>query len=210
MREVFLIMILFVLSSCDGQNKKNLSSDKIDTLNNPLKKDTMERFNLYKYKNLPTDDMGFYKMTNGDLVQLIEKSDKHGYAERINLNGSSLGVYKEYDMSNILIKTGDFFYQTNVGKWKEFNEKGNLIKEIDYEKPYKFAINDLIEKIKKEYQINLEDKSEGSAAGRTLKDGVFYYEVFLKYKTGEQKMEYLLIDGTTGKTVLKSDYHVIK
>jgi len=41
-------------------------------------------------------------------------------------------------------------------------------------KIYKFSIKNLIEKIKKEYRVDLEDKREGASAGRRGENGIFY------------------------------------
>jgi hypothetical protein len=216
MKHLILIAFLLSLSSCDGQNKKKPIQKTTAVKNKTphiIKEDTMEYFNIDKYKDWEidsdfssSDDHKFLKKRN-ERVEINFLSD--GIQVRLRNFNSPYEKIKGYSNSTkFLVAEGLDFYGSPIDKTIQYNEKHQIVKEIDYETPYKFTIEDLIEKIKKEYKVDLGDKSEGSAAGRTSKDGVFYYEVFLRHKTGEQKMEYLLIDGTTGKTVLKSDFHV--
>jgi hypothetical protein len=91
--------------------------------------------------------------------------------------------------------------------YKKYDETGKLIKETDWNAPYKFSIKELIEKIKKEYNIDLEDKTQGGSVGRRGdKAGKLYYEVSLSSKENNLKRDYILIDGNTGKTVFTSYY----
>lgn len=223
MREVFLIIILLVLTGCEDQNKEKSIHKSITVKNkipHSIKNDTMEYFNENEYidwqqdpehcsSQFPCEENNKFLMKANERVNIFTDTKTFIQVDKSNkINPYKIIKVYSFKSKNLLNISKDF-YSFPVS-YQKYDENGKLIEEKDYNKPYEFSIKDLVEKIKKEYQINLEDKSEGSAAGRTLKDGVFYYEVFLKYKTGEQKMEYLLIDGTTGKTVLKSDYYVIK
>jgi len=220
MKHLILIAFLLSMSSCEGQNKKK-PVQKTTTVKNKtphlIKKDTMEYYNKNEYKDWKIDPEHCSLFPCADNDKFIMKGD-----ERINIftdekrfiqveRSSIINPYKivkVYSFKNKqLLNLSKDFYSSPVS-YEKYDEKGKIVEVKNYNEPYKFTIEDLIEKIKKEYKVDLGDKSEGSAAGRTSKDGVFYYEVFLRHKTGEQKMEYLLVDGTTGKTVLKSDFHV--
>ena len=110
-----------------------------------------------------------------------------------------------------LLIQGKEFYQMNIGIDKVYNENGECIKEIDWDKPYKFSIKDLIEKIQKEYHINLENKREGASVRRfeyEKLDNKPFYEVSIKSKENELKRDYILIDGKTGKTLFESFYYM--
>lgn len=200
-----------MVSNCDGQKKEKQIGNTITSKNrirHSIKKDTMEYFNKDQYKNLPTNDMGFYLLRNGDLVQVIDKTENHGYAERIHKKNSPFGYYKEYNKVNALKKTGEFFYMLNINIWKEYNESGKLIEEINYEEFYKFSIKDLIEKIKKDNHVDLEDMAEGGSVSRNGENGNIYYEVNLTSKKDPQKIDYILIDGVTGETKFKTYYYM--
>ncbi|WP_165605766.1 hypothetical protein [Flavivirga aquatica] len=46
--------------------------------------------------------------------------------------------------------TGEFFPNDfEKGIWKEYDEEGNLIKETDYDAPYKYTWEDILSFIKK-------------------------------------------------------------
>ena len=202
MRYILLLSLFLITNGCNGQEKTN----------NPSKKDTMEYFNIDQYKDWENDDdysssdhHKFYKKAN-ERVEITIYDDAITVRKKY-INTPFVSIKSFYP--NSMIKySGNDFYATHIGTWQEFDSKGNLIKETDYDKTYKFSIKDLIEKIKKEYKVNLEDKQEGASAGRREKNTIFYYEVSLKSKEAPLKMDYILIDGNTGKTLFKSYYYI--
>jgi hypothetical protein len=202
MRNIPLIILFLIINGCNGQEK-----------NNNLKNDKMTHFDISQYKNWEIDA----DYSSSDSHRFLKKRDErveiyfHSSGIQIRLKSVNHPYEKIYGYSNTtksLIEQGTEFYKIPIGKNIQYDEKGDVIKEIDYEKPYKFSIKDLIEKIKKEYGVDLEDRREGASAGRRGKDGVFYYEVNLQSKTEPLKRDYILIDGNTGETLFKSYFYM--
>lgn len=210
MKYILLIIFLFSLSSCDGQKKMTIKTK--DKAQNSIKKDTMKQIILDKYKDWEldtnyssTDNHKFYKKLN-DRVEITI------YDDAITETKKSIIEPYVFVMSfypnNIIKYSGKDFYSTHIEIWKKYDEAGKLIEETNYETPFKFTIKELIEKIKKEYHVNLGDKSQGGNVGRNGENGNFYYEVELASKENPQMINYILIDGVTGETKFKTHYYM--
>ncbi|SUJ04707.1 Uncharacterised protein [Sphingobacterium spiritivorum] len=217
MKPILLILFLLSLSNSEGQNKKTMSSIKVikkNTINNSVKNDTIKYFNIDKYKDWELDNS---YTTSTDKRKFLKKRN-----ERIEINFLSDGIQvrlRKFDSpyekiegysnsTKLLIVEGFDFYGSPINKTIQYDEKHQIIKEIDYEKTYRFTIKDLIQKIRKEYHVDLENVSQGGSVKRNGKDGTFYYEVSLKSKEEPLKMDYILVDGNTGKTLFKSYYYM--
>lgn len=218
MRNIILAMLLFSLSNCDGQNKKNETSKTVNNPLNQIKNNTMEYYNENEYRNwqfdpeycspqFPCAEEDKSLMKENERVRIITYEKKTIQTERSSIINPYKTV-KVYSFKNKnLLNISEDFYSVPVS-YKKYDEKGNLIEEKDYNKPYKFSIRDLVEKIKKEYHINLEDKREKAFAGRRSKDGIFYYEVNIDMKVPLiTELKYILLDGNTGKTLFTTTYY---
>lgn len=206
-------MLLLSLINCNGQNKKIEISKKNKTkVNKPSETNSMKYFILDKYKDweldtdfLSSDNHKFYKKDDRR-VEITMYDDAITIRQK-NKNKPYVFIESFYPNNNIKY-SGNDFYTIHTGIWKEFDSTGRLIKEKKYDEFYKFTIENLIEKINKDYNFDLEDVSQGGSVGRNGKDGISYYEVSLKSKEEPLKMDYILVDGTTGKTLFKSYYYM--
>jgi hypothetical protein len=196
------LLLAFISSSAEQRNQHIIKQ----------KQDTMRRFDEQQYKGLPTDEKtGFYKMGNGNLVQVINKTDHHGYVERINKYPSPYTIYREYHSDDLLKIEGQFFYNFNIGKWTEYDSHGNLLKETDKDEPYPFTLKKLIEKVKKEFFIDLEDKRLENEVNRFQYEKLNnhpFYEIKLRSKEHNLKRDYILIDGISGEVLYKTFYYL--
>ena len=76
-----------------------------------------------------TDSVGY--------VVYIGKNDD-GYLKMKRRKGSMFGEYRYYFLNGNLNESGEYYFQNfHCGIWKEYDEKGNLLKETDMDKPYK-------------------------------------------------------------------------
>ncbi|MEP6805974.1 MAG: hypothetical protein ABI892_15710, partial [Flavobacterium sp.] len=83
---------------------------------------------------------------------------------------------------------------------------------IDYDKPYKFSLKEVIEKVKKEYDSDLEDKTQKCVLERFTSDELndkYFYGVSVRDKENESKIQYILLDGTTGETLFTT-YFILR
>ena len=76
-----------------------------------------------------TDSMGY--------VVYIGKNDD-GYLKTKRRKESLFREYRYYFLNGNLKESGEYYFQDfHCGIWKEYDEKGNLLKETDMDKPYK-------------------------------------------------------------------------
>ena len=76
-----------------------------------------------------TDSVGY--------VVYIGKNDD-GYLKMRRRKESLFGEYRYYFLNGNLNESGEYYFQDfHCGIWKEYDEKGNLLKETDMDKPYK-------------------------------------------------------------------------
>lgn len=87
----------------------------------------------------------------------------------------------------------------------EYDANGFKIKETDFDAPYKFSVTDLVNKMQKDYHIDLMDKQNVFSINRfDHKDlRTAYYEVIVYGNSCAQKFFYYL-DGTTGDLLFKT------
>lgn len=196
------IWVLIVSSSCKTQTTDIVKNDTI-----------MEKFNASDYKDLKIDKKtGLYITDDGFLLQLIESGNEIGTIIKKQQIDSPYNEFYEYGINNLLKVKGSLIYMTKIGIWKEFNESGELIKETNWDEPYKYSLNMVIDKIKNDYKVDLEKISQGGGLSRSLRqqlDNKPIYEVTLKSAENPIQRKYILIDGLNGK-ILFEDFYFTK
>jgi hypothetical protein len=150
-QKIILALLFFSAIGCKSQEKKeNITTQQ---------KDSMEKFDIKKYEKLEKDHKYesrkndvFYKSDNTryrvifqDVIQVEEKKVDSPYK-----------LYKIYFKNTLNLKGMEkTFYGFSIGITKEYNENGEVVKETNHDLPYKFSIDDLREKIKREYNVDI-------------------------------------------------------
>lgn len=113
------------------------------------------------------------KILNDTLFILGQNSTRYGMdtyvyiVAPVNKNFKKISVY--YKNTLTLESEGKLFVSMPIGIYKYYDEKGNLIKEIDYEKGFEnFTVNDLLIKVKKEFKIDLNNKINELSVSREI------------------------------------------
>ncbi|QYS92304.1 hypothetical protein JJC04_07345 [Flavobacterium covae] len=91
-----------------------------------------------------------------------------------------------------------------VGTNKVYDENGKLIKETNRDLPYNFSIQDLINKMQKEYKIDILDIKQTKSVFRYVekeKVKLPLYEVWCYNQKNDLKLICYIINGTTGETI---------
>ncbi|MBS7229583.1 hypothetical protein KHA90_00980 [Flavobacterium psychroterrae] len=204
MKKIITVLILGSLLSCAGQYKVR---------NNKIKKENMEYFNVDKYKDWeidnsysPNETTMFLKKANDRVGIFFRESTIQIETTNIQSPYGSIKVYyaKNKSLKSILCE----FYTINIEIYKMYDVDGKLIKEINYEAPYKFTLKDAINKIKKEYEIDFENLTQKCVLERFESvelDKKPLYTAYLRNMDNPGIMDYIVIDGTTGETLFKTD-----
>ncbi|PAM92815.1 hypothetical protein B4N84_22060 [Flavobacterium sp. IR1] len=207
MKKILLLVCLTALLDCASQTKKTKK-------NNQQKKHKMEYFTIEKYKDWEIDpdhssseDRKFLKKGN-DRIEIRFSSNK------IHVEKSSvINPYKKVQVfrssTKNLYSEGTKFYQIWIGIDKAYDEVGKIIEEIDNDQFYTFSIQQLIEKIKREQDVDLEDLTQKSIVDRREDTALQkpIYEVHLESKKSQDyQTDYFLIDGITGEVLFETTY----
>ncbi|PBJ13097.1 hypothetical protein BSF42_14960 [Flavobacterium sp. ACN6] len=174
----------------------------------------MEYFDIEKYKDWESDT----EWNSNEIVKFLKKGNdrveiyfyKKGIQVRLKNTQNYYSTVKTYSYKNKLLQgVSHEFYAIDIGIYREYDEIGKLGREIDYDKPYKFSIKQLIEKVKKECNVDLEKKIQNTWAKRKVDQNLKkpFYEVSLGSKEIPGQQEYILIDGTTGETLFETIYY---
>ncbi len=205
MKNYFLILILFINYSCNAQNK-SLMVPEIDN--------RFERFDSFKYDSLYKKNSNYIKDTlnNGTYIEMNVAN--YGKSYSITTKDSYYTITKVY-YPNGIIKTKGVSNNTEtfqVGIWYEFDEEGKLVKEIDYDKPYKFTFEDILKFCEKEkIEIRkgpiLQSTGWYNEISRSIENGQPIWRIEHLKKTN--LIEIIKLDGVTGKVLGTETYDYI-
>lgn len=191
---LFLLLIFVCQISCTGQKKestqKKVKSSKI------IKKRIMKKFDI-KMFNEKQSNGKFVSERNDSIVELID--DGNCFREIIRKKNENFEYYSEYDKNNHqIVKEGKMFSKFPFGKHKTYNDKGEIVKEEDYDKDYPFSIDDLILKMKKDFKIDININKEKLSVNRFIKDvdKKPYYRIV--YPLDNYSFRLIIVNGVTG------------
>ncbi len=138
-----------------------------------------------------TDSMGY--------VVYIGKNDD-GYLKTKRRKESLFGEYRYYFLNGNLKESGEYYFQDfHCGIWKEYDEKGNLLKETDMDKPYKKYSWQNILAFAKKRNIDLYD--EQTFVDRDINEsGIPYWNISWLDK-GEGFFRDIAIDARNGRII---------
>lgn len=134
---LFVIFCIFCIS-CNSQN----SSLMTPTIDNKFEKFDSTYFNSSSKKNK-------YVLQeinkDGCYIEMIKLEESRDFRTHKNSFFSTVKLYH----NNLNIKRKGLGFNANKfafkkGIWYEFNEKGELIKEVDYDKAYDFSFEDIL------------------------------------------------------------------
>ncbi|QKX07087.1 hypothetical protein HN014_19930 [Aquimarina sp. TRL1] len=156
----------------------------------------VEQFNKNKINNR-------YTYISKDSTKVEQSTWQFGYEETITKQNDFFQVYNKYYKDGTLKVTGEFFPDDFLkGVWKEYDEQGNLVKETDYDAPYKFTWEDVL-KLIKERKIDMSHEQFRVIRGSSEK-GTSWAIVYDKPKTHD-RLGVINIDGITGKITREAE-----
>ncbi|WP_232122433.1 hypothetical protein [Tenacibaculum finnmarkense] len=156
----------------------------------------MKTFDIETFNENKIGNEYNFKLEDGTKINQQELPNNE-YIERINPKNSYFQTLNRYYYSNKKLKSTVQLFPNDflVGILKEYDQFGNLINEIDYDKPFKFTWEDILKWLQKNkisssndyLQINRGSSSEGTTWAITWE------------KDDESGLKGVNIDGITGK-----------
>lgn len=196
---VVIILSLFVCTQGCAQT---------DSVYSHKGKSVIRYFDIEEFKRKSTTSSGYDCLEGGMRVSYLKRYDSKdkviGYTEWREGINTPYGYYYEYDLRGRLIHSITSFQAFDIGKECYYDTLGRTIKTIDHDIPYKFTLDAFIEKMKKEYGYDVEDRKKVNLLERDEgKEDLHrpWYEVLCTKEPNGLYGERFLIDGTTGETL---------
>lgn len=201
------LLVFFAVLSCQHQNKTaKYLPESVQLTNQPKNlEDTMHTFNINKYNSwtvdtryLPGDEDKFF--IKDELAVKILQFKHTIQVEEGKIYSPYLHT-KVYDLqTKKLISDFYQFYNIPVFTGKNYDANGSVIEEINYDHRCGFTLPQLVDKIKKEYNVDLEDRRQNGSVElyEDTEAGSFYR---IRLSKEEMKIFYILVDCETGKTL---------
>ena len=211
-----LLILLCGLQSCNAQ-KNNVTNTKQQENMEPIVTKEFEKFDNVSFeKEVDKNSLVLRKfIDNGSYLEITSSISGKYYIE--TPKNSHFQVYKSfYNNNNIKSKGLGFNAEAFAkGTWYEFDEQGNLVKEIDYDKNYKFTFEDILKFCEKE-NILVEK-------GPILQSTGFHTSISREFVEASKKAtwtierlkstdrpnienrETITIDGTTGQVLSRTE-----
>ena len=138
-------------------------------------------------------------LKKGDERVRIIKTDSFIQVEVSNIANPYKNKYKYDIRTKRLILQSYFFYNCQIGIWKDWSKTGKLIKEVDYDKPYKLRIKDIITLVNQKFSIDLLDMNLLLNVDRSIRSVPIYIISITKPNTRGKEIRYITISADNGK-----------
>ena len=195
---LFYALLIFSVIGCNGQKEKHSTTAKSDELHN-INSRTMKKMDTEKFERYNTEQ---FKYVENDSVYKLEE---HGaeYKEIKSKIGENLSIINVYDKNTLVLTCeGKLFGEFPLGLYKNYDLKGNLISEKNFDDDYAFSLEDLKQKMISEFKINIDLESDRLVINRGFDKSENKNNYTIRYYSPDKySFRYIMIDGTTGQTV---------
>ena len=167
---------------------------------------TTEKIKVNYYKKLPLFP-GVVDHKNGNYHTYLDKNkniinfyqDSSSITIKVSKENDAYQTVKVYASNTKLLQRKFVnFYDFCTGETKKYDEKGVLIEKQNCDINYAFSVDQLIEKVKKDYLIDLKTMPLGVSVSRTFYESKHCYSVNQKFGTAKTPSRIIIFDGTTG------------
>ena len=165
----------------------------------------MKRFDEKVFKDWEEDNLYVQMydwdrfLKKGDERVRIIKTDSFIQVEVSNIANPYKNKYKYDIRTKRLILQSYFFYNCPIGIWKDWSKTGKLIKEVDYDEPYKLSVKDIITLVNQKFSIDLLDMNLLLNVDRYNRSVPIYIISITKPNTRGQEIRYITISADNGE-----------
>ncbi|SIS48019.1 hypothetical protein SAMN05421766_102203 [Zobellia uliginosa] len=187
-------ILLVLFTNCKAQN-------------DPQKTTKMKTFDIETF-NKNKNRLNEYTFISDDSTVTKQSDDVYEYYETVKSKESFFqSINRYYKSGNIKLEGQIFQNFFQKGIWKEYDEKGNLIKETDYDAPYKFIWEDILKLIKNR---KLDMDAYGFEVTRSFGFGTEnigketekpFWAITYNKSEEDMLLGVIIIDGITGKII---------
>lgn len=194
MKYYFFLIGIFLLPITSGAQTKK------DYVNHSKERSKMKSFNRSEFNRHKKNGRHVFKLEDSSTVTQIESTDI--FAENVMMPNKLTEHRKTFYKTGQLKAEGTYFYGFPVGVGKQYDERGNVVKTIDWDRPFKFSIDDLSEKMKK-LGIDIQQPGTGIRVHRTQNPKPTY-QVSCPVDGSLYVTKVFVVDGITGEILDES------
>ena len=197
LRIILFCLLIIGTYICKSQESNNLIRD-------------MKYFNEDYFKDWKAD-LSFVATVNSSYLKKgierveIEKGGKEILLRFSNTQDPYEYFYTYDPIKKVQLMKGFLFCSMAIGSWEYFDTNGELIKKKDMNEGFTFSLDDLIKKMKQDYQIDLCDKTNNISIIRGYFDGHQCYQIVIP-TSFEDEYKVYKIDGFTGEVLLAPNF----
>lgn len=192
---IIICILCTFLTGCSLQKGTNVENSKNNIVAaKKLDKSYLKKFRLIKKENVET------QFIENDSIFIL-RSDENIFYLKKRKNNEKFVVSTSYFKNSLLLQNeGMYFYDLIIGVYRTYNNKGVLIKEINYCKDFPFSVYDLIDKINKVYSIDLNTSTKviDLMSKKDNSNGKNYYNVLYRNNKNDITRS-IAVDGKTGE-----------
>lgn len=167
----------------------------------------MALFDIQTFNQDQVNGTATFTLADGSIETMTQHTDI--YTQQIQAPNSVFSTNCAFFVSNLSLKSqGSYFYDNPTGVFNVYDEQGNLISQTNYDSPYGFSIQNLIDLFKNNYQIDLTDASQNISVYRSAAGVSPRYSIKIPYI--KQFYRYILIDGNSGNVITDATGAYIK
>lgn len=205
MKKILIIVtLLYSMVICSAQNKNNQQVDN--------KMMNYRTFDVEEYRKITQRNEYGKRYIIRDSGMIVQKEEDFsngnliGFREDCHYPDSPYNTVFLYYKNGRIKKSWTTFYYCVIGNITEYDSIGRVVNQRDEDVFYKFDIEALIKKMKKEYNVDLLDIKSIYEVSRFFIKSInqSFYEVYAYRPNTLTQADTYLIDGMTGETLLKS------
>ena len=179
---VISLLLITLINSCKAQK-------------NDLKQKTMKTFDIETFNKNKVQTQ--YNFITKDSTLYNQSEDYDEYLEIINEKDSPFEIQNTYYKTGIIQMEVYRYSNDFIINMKEYDQQGTLIKETDYDKPFKFTFKDILKFIKKR---NIDMNGDYFEITRGSNEKGCSWTIFWE-KEDKTAIKRINIDGITGKII---------
>jgi hypothetical protein len=165
------------------------------------------RFDIIRFEN--NNKYNKYRFVDSDGMEVFQwaitefpSGKVEEYIEERNFPNSPYTFYSEYDDKGNIIKYIKLFSGFHIGIGLYYDSTGNIVKEEDFDAAYPFSVDDLINKMKEEYDADLLNNNNGYTSRGIEQEHLEMPLYIVNYFIADTPFrDIYLINGTTGETL---------
>jgi len=140
----------------------------------------------------------YYEYENENELVRIEDHNPF-YVVKINSKNNFSKTLVVSKKSNNILKKKIYFLTMPYGYETEYDEDGKIISKVNNEEDFAFTIDQLIDKVKRDFNIDITTPMKGLLFRKSIAGDPPLYHLYIPTYEGSEEKRVLLFDGNTGR-----------